>query len=292
MKRIRILLLIMLVAVALGWLWLRASGPGRSPASASQTRSIHDDPSPIRHVEPAPETNRPAYSASVAEPQRPRISAPPALLSAEEISAMNPALVALSPEEARWLYRHGYPTQDELDALPATSHDELLRRARAGDVRALVLEGLKLEMEGDLSGAFATLSVAAQRGSLYAREKLGEVTLREERLHAGSAQVGDFAQYHLYMQIAKVFGDHRVDAMIERTLPSNLSPELRRQLDESALASLPAQLQSIANDARLRGVPQPAPDPRPNVDIWAQLENGTLLEAPVYSPGTPDPGSP
>ena len=56
---------------------------------------------------------------------------------------------------------------------------------------------------------------------------------------------------------------------------------LRMQMERSALARLPIQLQLIAEDARLRGVPQPAPERRPNAELWNQIDEGTLTQAPV-----------
>ncbi|MDP1696343.1 MAG: hypothetical protein Q8L45_00925 [Xanthomonadaceae bacterium] len=269
------------------WFWQgsnHSSLPAVAPASLESLQ-----------VKPAPAANRgqsaanPPLATGVASAVRTTATVPASsplpvqIFSAEEIKAMDPSLVALSPEEASWLYKHGYPTQAELDALATTSYAELEQRTRSGDQRAITLLGLKHEMDGNLERAEGIQAIAAQKGSLFAREKMAELSLRATE----SNPTEDPTLFYLYMQIAKVFGDHRADAIISNTLPRNMNSALREQMERSALASLPIQLQLIAEDARLRGVPQPAPERRPNAELWNQIDESTLTQAPVYSPAPP-----
>lgn len=286
MKTLRALVAVGVVSGLLVWLWQGQHRVARSDATSDATSLPHATPMPSASPQDREASNARSAVASASGNQAAAVQAPtpaPAqIVSADDIKAMDPSLVALSPEEAAWLYKHGYPTQAELDALPTTSIDELWQRVRAGEQRAMTLLGLKYEQEGDLSQAASIQALAAQKGSLFAQEKMAELSLSEHN------PTEDPTLFYLYMQIAKIFGDHRADAIIVSTLPSNMNASVRRQMELSALASLPVQLQLIAEDARLRGVPQPTPDPRPNADLWSQLDNGTLTQAPVY-PVTPNP---
>jgi len=282
MKIFRVLVPAGAVLGLLLWFWLGSNHPSGLD-DTTDVAQLPQTPEPIAAKER--QAAKPPLASDAASADHTAATAvsplPAPIRSAEEIKAMDPSLVALSPEEAQWLFKHGYPTQAELDALPATSYAELEQRARSGDPRAAMLLGLKYEMDGDLMNAATVQAIAAQKGSLFAREKMAALSLYEENTP------GDPGTFYLYMQIAKILGDHRADAIIGNTLPSNMNGALRMQMERSALASLPSQLQLIAEDAQLRGVPPPVPDPRPNADLWHQIDSGTLLEAPVYSPAPP-----
>lgn len=116
MKPVRALIVIGVLLGASVWHWQgqhRATRPDRTADTMSlpQARRVSDashdrEASDARSVVASATGNQ---STSVQAPT----PAPAQIVSAEEIKAMDPALVALSPEEAGWLFKHGYPTQAE-----------------------------------------------------------------------------------------------------------------------------------------------------------------------------------
>lgn len=167
MKTLRVLIVIGVLLGGAVWLWPHRH-PAARPDGASDAMSLPQaGPVPDASQEREAATARSTTAATSGHPVT--VPSPAPILSAEEIKAMDPSLGALSPEEAAWLFKHGYPMQAELDALPTTSVDELWQRVRAGEQRAMTLLGLKYEQDGDLSQAASIQALAAQKGSLFAR---------------------------------------------------------------------------------------------------------------------------
>src|SRR5690606_9993621 len=87
-----------------------------------------------------------------------------------------PSLLALSSEEAAWLDRNGYPTQEEMDALPTYDVNALENGLRERkELKAAALLGHRLMLDGDMDGAWAAFAAGANLGSLYARQQMAIV---------------------------------------------------------------------------------------------------------------------
>ncbi|MBW7940386.1 MAG: hypothetical protein H3C63_16740 [Candidatus Omnitrophica bacterium] len=89
-----------------------------------------------------------------------------------EIFSGDPRLIALSEEEAAWLDRHHYPTQDDLDSLSKTDVDAL---NGTKDPRLSMLQGLALVKRGEAASGVGILNKATALGATYA---YGEGRLR------------------------------------------------------------------------------------------------------------------
>lgn len=287
-KRLWLLVLVPLLVFAIAdWLQLgkRISQP-LTPADSARVEA------PVDRVPPPAKA---AVSADVALSQHngsdqdrvAKLKASPMTVSlADFLASERPELSALSPEEAAWLRKHGYPTVNDLQQASSLSERDLWQRAKSGDLVADALLGQKYLGEGDARMAAASFSAAAQHGSLYAREQAAIVNRGR---NPDPALAHEYVGFALEMEIARIFGDHRVDAIIRRELPVGA---IDANVRAGVLHNLSSQLQLIAEDAKLRGVPPQVPDPRPNADIWAQIDAGTVTEVTVYPRPDMAPGGP
>lgn len=268
---------ILALALFAGWLMSGGRLPGEpdavtAPRKAPSSASHGTDSTAAPAVESRPPTNHPPAQPGAA------INAiqPNTLSLADFKSLENPELEALSPEEAAWLRRHGFPTAEEVARVATMDRDALWGRGNSGDLVAMALLGHKFLSEGDMGMAAAAFGQAATQGSVYAREQ-SAIT---EKMRDG--EYGNYVGWEGFaidMEVARVYGDHRVDMLIQRYMPPGAYNDMIRA---SVLASLPFALQGLAEDARLRGVPPVTPEPRPNADIWQAIDSGTAAEVAVY----------
>jgi len=271
---------LLLVLTAAAWLWWEMHTSDRNQTTGHAERGETSQPS-ANNAREATTTGQLREAPGPMSSKHGPDMAPPSesiVVTVNEIQTNpNAILLALSREEAVWLDRHGYPTEEELARVSFLSLQELEQRHDNGDHKATVLLAHKYIEEGDLNMAFAAFGDAAQKGSIYAREQAAIVN-RDRNTDPALAHA--FVGFALDMELARIFGDHRVDALIRRELPAGAVDVYVR---EGVLASLPAQLQLIAEDARMRGVPMPAPEPRPNADLWNQIDAGSVTEVTVYA---------
>ena len=180
--------------------------------------------------------------------------------------AGDPAFVALSDEERRWLANNGFLTQARLDALQALGEAALLERSReANDREAATALGLLRQANGDTAGAIRALDRAARQGSLYALEQLAFSELQDSLSVPGigiADQEAARVRFVARMEQARLMGDHRVDAYI-RSAASDL--DLRRHADH-ILEQTTEYIRQMDEDAAIKGLPARKPDPRPNPD--------------------------
>lgn len=160
-------------------------------------------------------------------------------------------LNAVSPEDAAWLDRHGYPTQEELDALDTTSELELAERASTGDLASMALLGLKQMRENKILEGTSNLNESAMLGSIWALFAIGDLAKRQ------GATVTAFEYY----QLAALRGDWV-------TPPKHLQSGLRPEIKTAQLLFTPSRVaQLYANMQRLRalrGLPPLGIDTRPH----------------------------
>lgn len=201
----------------------------------------------------------------------------------EVLSSTHPNLFALSIEEARWLDRHGYPTPEELENLHLYDVAELESAMRnRKDVKAAALLGHRRVLDGNLAGAASAFSVAANEGSLYARQQLGIANLMDvtglpiERI--AEADQGALAILMAQLEMARLLGDHRANVYIDK-FGSNFHWNRygRHVLDQAA-----EFMRQYGESARARGKRPVGPDPRPNAEAWSQLQADPYSTVTVY----------
>lgn len=180
--------------------------------------------------------------------------------------AVDPAFVALSEEERRWLADNGFLSKTRLDALQALGEAALLERAReANDREAATALGLLRQANGDTAGAILALDRAARQGSLYALEQLAFSELQDSLSVPGigiADQEAARARFVARMEQARLMGDHRVDVYIDQQ-----APDLDMQRHADAILQQTAEyIRQMDEDAAIKGIPARKPDPRPNPD--------------------------
>lgn len=220
----------------------------------------------------------------------PRIAQIPvkqSLATVTEVLESDPSLVALSLEEANWLRDNGYPTRSELAALSSYDVNELLEKSREHrDAKATTLLGLRRLQDGDARGAYSSLDFAARLGSLYAQEQLAFAGLQLQTGYTPGSDVripaADQVLFVARMETARILGDHRVDRYIN---------QVARDLDRSIYADHILKqttefMRQIGEDAAIKGVRAPGPNPRPNQELWEQIEQRPGMGSiPVFRVG-------
>lgn len=198
------------------------------------------------------------------------------------LSAPYPELLALTEDEFYWLRRHGYPTPAQVQALD--SYDLNILKGAALDNKDPVagsLWGLKLMKSGDLINASAAFAVAANNGSLYAREMLGIVQLERNRKADSSRGINaSLAEQKIFagqMMLASELGDHRSGSLRAKFAPAitlqdfkdvkYYYSEFRRQFEASR---------------RMQGLEPFKPVARPNEKLWADLDDGRINEVNIF----------
>lgn len=272
MKKIALLLAI--IAGAGGWYMLRERPAPSIEATGDGTQRSADDRSPaltqeveVRPVlDPVGRAETPltavkrdsSYFLNARPPEainlgfRPEPGSMPLDLPPPTETRQYPGeLDAVSPEDAAWLDRHGYPTQEELDALDTTSELELAERASTGDLASMALLGLKQMRENKILEGTSNLNESAMLGSIWALFAIGDLAKRQ------GATVTAFEYY----QLGALLGDWV-------TPPKHLQSGLRPEIKTAQLLFTPSTVATrYANMQRLRalrGLPPLGIDTRPH----------------------------
>lgn len=185
-------------------------------------------------------------------------------LTVREAFAGDPRLIALSVEEAAWMDRHHYPKAADLAEAASIDPRQL---AGARDPRRLSMAGAAFRKRGQYLLAMSQYFDAGAHGALYAYQQgaVAERALYEERF--GPADRDRAGVLRARLEVPLALGDHTVQYLIDTEMA-----------DVDAMASpRHVQIQSreflraLAEDARLKGLPPPSVDPRPNAAQWNDL---------------------
>lgn len=198
----------------------------------------------------------------------------------------DPALVALSPEEAAWLSKNGFPSKSELENLQALDIKDLERRSRElRDAKATTLLGLRRAADGDARGAVISLDYAARLGSLYAREQLAFAELQAATGYTPGSDIAVPPSLQVIfaarMEVAKMLGDHQAERYI-RQVTGGLD---RGKYADQILRQTSEFMRQIGEDAQLKGTRPPGPTPRPNEELWNSLQANPTSPVTVYGVG-------
>lgn len=117
-------------------------------------------------------------------------------------------LDARSPNEASWLFNHGYPSTSEKARLEALSRDDLKREADSGNRAAAVELGRRVALEENTLDGKILLRKQAQEGNIYAYYGLADVSAK-----ASPPSLVDSAAY---LRMAYMLGDDRAAQEIAR----------------------------------------------------------------------------
>ncbi|MDZ4812003.1 MAG: hypothetical protein SGI99_05220 [Pseudomonadota bacterium] len=160
-------------------------------------------------------------------------------------------LEAQTPEEAVWLDQHSYPTQEELDALGASSALDLAQRAANGDLAALALLGEKQLDDGDVVVGYNNLNEAALQGSIWA------ILMLADR----QRQVRNYGNALALYNLAALRGDWVSPSLHMIAMPI--------QLHQNDFADAPRQtarfFATMQYLRQQRGLPPLVNTPRPNI---------------------------
>lgn len=220
-------------------------------------------------------------------PQLAKVPVEQTVATVTEVLESDPSLVALSVEEANWLRDHGYPTRAELAALPSYDVNELLEKSREHrDAKATTLLGLRRLQDGDARGACSSLDFAARLGSIYAHEQLAFAELQLHTGYTPGSEVRIPPAFQVIfvsrMETARILGDHRVDRYINQ-----VAGDLDRSIyADHILKQTTEFMRQIGEDAAIKGIRAPGPNPRPNQELWEQIEQRPGMGSmPVFRVG-------
>lgn len=184
---------------------------------------------------------------------------------ARELFSADPRLAALTADEAAWLAKHNYPTEEDLARL-----SEVDTKALKGtkDPWLATLQGLALQkQEGGRSG-ISVLSKAAALGSIYAYQQLALAEYEYSLAEFGGDRNGDSANILMArLEAAKILGDHTTQYLVDRYLPA-YNYQRNAYTVQLQVAEF---LRQLGAEAQLLGLPPPGPDPRPNAGLWNDL---------------------
>lgn len=206
--------------------------------------------------------------------------------ASEVLSAKYPSLLALSEEEVAWLDRHGYPTQAEMDALHTYDVEELSSATRnKKSQKAAALLGHRKMMDGDVPGAWAAFAAGASLGSLHAMQQMAIVsTHRSTGLpidDLAQADQGNLGVLVSRLEVARMLGDHRAQALIDRYATNfDWNHYGKHVLTQTAIF-----MDQHGEFARARGERVQGPDPRPNAEAWAKLQEDPSALVKLYTRG-------
>ena len=258
--------------LSISLLAMAACAENVDPSQASQAlvSSKHEDP-------PAPE--RSVNSRHEANP-----AANIAVKGGDILASPHSSLLALSAEEAGWLARHDYPTPEEMNALRTydlTALESAMRNRR--DPKAAALVGHLRALRGDIDGAASAFGVGANLGSLYAWQQLALVGTQKATglpvTALAQADQGNLGIMVSQLEVARMLGDHRAQAMIDR-LAVNFDWDVygKHVLTQTAIF-----MDQYGEYARATGARVVGPDPRPNAQLWEQLRTDPDAMVNVYT---------
>lgn len=176
-------------------------------------------------------------------------------------------LGALSEEEAAWLEEHGFPTAEELGAVPLLEEEELFNAMHQGNAKAAALLGHVRALKGDFAGASSAFYRGMQLGSIYAMEQhaihglIEASDVQDGRIIATPSAIK--ALFVAEMEVARMLGDHRVDHYI-RQYASGLDMSIHAD-------DILSQTAEYMRQYGMSEAPR-APDPRPNASLWSQVD--------------------
>lgn len=117
-------------------------------------------------------------------------------------------LDARSPNEASWLFNHGYPSTSEKARLDVMSREDLKREVDSGNRAAAVELGRRVALEENTLDGKILLRKQAQEGNIYAYYGLADVSAK-----ASPPSLVDTAAY---LRMAFMLGDDRAAQEIAR----------------------------------------------------------------------------
>jgi len=242
-------LILVLALVAIGWVF-------RFPQPESTADSN-------RRTVPATVTVAQTASGTRHGSSRAQVNIRRVEMTLSDVLSGDPRHIGLTNEEAAWMRRHGYPTNKETTGLD-TLDTVPLRGSR--DSHLATLHGMALATKGDFLGAAGVLYGATALGSTFAYEEgaIAEYRMGLERF-GPSIDSDDILRARL--EIAGILGDYTVDALIDKYLPSYPMHERAYYVQRHETVFLG----KLGEDALLRGLPIPGPDPRPNAKAWQKL---------------------
>lgn len=203
--------------------------------------------------------------------------------ASEVLNSRHSTLMALSPDEAAWLDRHGYPTPEEMEML--SSHDlraleDAMRNRR--DPKAAALVGHRRLLDGDIDGAWSAFAAGSELGSLYARQEMALIATQRltglPRDSLSQADQGNLMVMVAQLEVAKLLGDHRAQDYIDR-YASTLD---WKRYGKHVLTQTAEFMRQYGEGARARGERPLGPDPRPNADAWSRLSSDPNAMVTVY----------
>lgn len=161
------------------------------------------------------------------------------------------------------MQRHYFPGDAALESL-ARLDTVPLRGTQ--DPMLATLHGLKLMEDKDWGGATAVLRRAATMGSIYAYEEsaIAEYRLGLERF---GPSIDNDDVFRARLEVARILGDYKVDYLVDRYLPDYQMQQRAHYVQ----LHITVFLGKLGEDAQLRGLPIPGPDPRPNAQAWQKL---------------------
>lgn len=191
-------------------------------------------------------------------------------------------LIALSPGEHAWLKRHYFIGPTEM-ARAADLPGEVLQNAISDPWLQTIL-GKRLMDRGKYVPAATVLERAASRGAIYAYEEAAIAQLKDSMATFGEIDANAVNVFRARIEVAKILGDHRAEALLDVHLP-----EAKRRYDARTVQLQTTEfLRQLGSGAQLMGIAAPGPDPRPNAGLWADLQQlstspeGRAEFVPVY----------
>ncbi|WP_369936162.1 hypothetical protein [Xanthomonas tesorieronis] len=208
----------------------------------------------------------------------------PRKVAVGDILAGDTRVVALSEDERAWLENHHFLTRAEIEAAKSIP-DETLKKSRT-DALSQTLWGLRLLDRGDTTSAASVLENAASHGSIYAYEEAAVAQLKQQiQNNRGDVDQSTQNAFRARMEVAKIMGDHRADALFSEYFPSYDS-----QANAQAVQTQTTEfLRQLGANTQAQGTTSAGPDPRPNADLWANLQKlqatgGSADLISVYGP--------
>lgn len=138
-------------------------------------------------------------------------------------------LAAVSPAEAQWLARMGYPTPPRAEALNNLPLSELKRLSDANDIVARVFYGKKLVEAGQGLIGLGVMQQAAVRGSVYANIAMAELLMDK------NSGVADPVEGKARLRLAYLLGDWKTSYAMSSALDRYSAPVETGVVDRRAM---------------------------------------------------------
>jgi len=151
------------------------------------------------------------------------------ICSRDDMGCSRDALAANSPEEARWLNQHGYPTEEQIRASDALSTSALRDLAAGGSLAYGALLGRRLLEEEAYVPGMGKLIETARAGGIYSLHVISDT-------HANmSGPQPDMVGSLAYLRLAYLMGDRKAgDLLALRAEQFGAGPVELRMADEQA----------------------------------------------------------